>query len=207
MTSMETEPAAGPRGRQVTFAAYAMLAISVLALAAGGYAAFVLYARSGVSAASGAGLLALAVAAGTASFFSPCSFALLVTLLTREAGSDTSSPAGRRTTGRALLFAGSIAVGAAAFLLPLGLGLAAGGGALFRRVTFTSGTGRAIRATAGAVLALLGLVQLNVFRLPGFDAVANVGSRVRRSQAQFRRRRPLAGFALFGFGYLLAGFG
>jgi hypothetical protein len=28
-----------------------------------------------------------------------------------------------------------------------------------------------------------------------------------RGQAQVRRRRPLVGLTLFGFGYLLAGFG
>lgn len=193
---------------KTSLSVYGLLALAVLGLALAGYAAFVLYARSGLSATTGSGLFALAVAAGTASFFSPCSFGLLVTLLAREVGDESSSPDDRPAGGRVLLFAGGIAAGAAAFLLLVGLGVAAGGSALFRNVTFTSTPGRVIRGVVGTLLALLGLVQLNVFRLPAlFDTVAHLGTQIRREQAKLRRRRPLLGFTLFGFGYLLAGFG
>ncbi|MDT8305317.1 MAG: hypothetical protein RRC07_05225, partial [Anaerolineae bacterium] len=59
------------------------LVIAVLLLALAGYAGYVLYPRFALPAASGAGLLLLAAAAGLASFFSPCSFPLLATLLAR----------------------------------------------------------------------------------------------------------------------------
>lgn len=185
---------------------YWLFALVVIALALGGYAGFVVYARSGLSAGAGGALLALAAAAGTASFFSPCSFGLLVTLLARETGA-ASQPADARTTGRALMFATGLAVGAVTFLLLLGVGIAAGGDALFRHVTFTSTTGRIIRSTVGVALVTLGLAQLNAFRLPGLDTMANAATNLQRAQAKLRRRRPLLGFALFGFGYLLAGFG
>lgn len=56
--------------------------ISVLALV--GYAGYVIHPRFDLPAVTGVGLLILAASAGIASFFSPCSFPLLVTLLARE---------------------------------------------------------------------------------------------------------------------------
>jgi hypothetical protein len=68
---------------------YAALVGATGAAAVAGYVGYVLYPRFDLPAATGASLLALAAAAGIASFFSPCSFPLAVTLLAR----DTMPPA------------------------------------------------------------------------------------------------------------------
>lgn len=182
---------------------YWLFAALVVLVALAGYAGYVLYPRFDLPAATGLGLLALAAGAGFASFFSPCSFPLLVTMLGREV--QTAERGGRLR--RAASFALALALGASAFLALLGLGLAAGGDALFEEVTFTSTAGRIIRLVVGGALILLGLVQLNVLSAPIFGAIEELASPLRRSQARLRRRRPFLGFALFGFGYLLAGFG
>jgi cytochrome c biogenesis protein CcdA len=80
------------------------------------------------------------------------------------------------------------------------------GGGLFAGVTFTSTAGRAIRLLVGLLLIVLGLIQLE--RLPvNLRRVEPAMRGYLRRQAQVRRERPMLGFGLFGFGYLLAGFG
>lgn len=181
-----------------------LLVVAVLAAGAIGYAAYLLYPRFDLPAVDAAGLLLLAVGAGAASFFSPCSFPLLATLLTRESGADREG--GAVVLGRALVFAAALSGGAAAFLLLSGLVIALGGEALLSGVTFTSPAGRLIRAAVGILLVLLGLVQTQRLHLPFHRASALVRPLMTR-QARLRRERPLAGFALFGFAYILAGFG
>lgn len=181
---------------------YALLAIGVVLLAVAGYAGYVLYPRFDLPAISGAGLLVLAAGAGVASFFSPCSFPLLVTLLARETGAGERRPA----LARALRFATALSLGAGLFLLLAGAVLAAGAAPLFEGVTFTSTAGRLIRVTVGILLVLLGLIQVG--RLPvSFGAVEKGARPLLRAQARLRRERPTMAFGLFGFGYLLAGFG
>lgn len=183
---------------------YGVLAGAALLIALAGYVGYVLYPRFDLPAASGVGLFVLAAAAGIGSFFSPCSFPLLVGLLGRatRAGEEESAPSLRR----ALRFATALSVGASLFLLLTGAGIAAGGAPLFEQVTFTSTAGRIIRVGVGALLVLLGLVQLGVVPM-GFDLVAAAVDPLMRRQAHLRRKRPTLGFALLGFGYILAGFG
>lgn len=178
------------------------LAAVLLGLA--GYSGYVLYPRFDLPAGAGAGLLVLATAAGVASFFSPCSFPLLVTMLARPLTSDGDtrwSP-----VRRALGYATALSVGATGFLTLTGGALALGAGSLVEDVTFTSATGRVLRVVVGTALVLFGLVQLGRIQvnLRRFEPVLHG---VLRNQAALRRRRPLAGFVLFGFVYLLAGFG
>lgn len=176
-------------------ARYALLAGAVTAAAVVGYLGYVVYPRFDLPAVSGASLLVLAVAAGVASFFSPCSFPLLVSILTR--------PTGR---GTLLVFALALAFGATAFLLLLGALVALGAGTIFDGVTFTSTAGVAIRIVIGTLLIVLGLIQLN--RLPvSFRRFEPATHGLLKRQADLRRERPVVGFALFGFVYLLAGFG
>lgn len=178
---------------------YALLVLGILITALGGYAGYMLYPRFGLPATEGAGLVALAAAAGTASFFSPCSFPLLLALLGREAVDDDRAPTPWR-------FAASLAVGAAMFMIVFGTLIGLGGEALFAQVTFDSGPGVAIRLVVGTLLVGLGLMQLEI--LPG--SMHPVSRRIKpllRKQAQLRRERPIAGHAVFGFGYVLAGFG
>lgn len=178
---------------------YAMLAAGVFLLALAGYTGYVLYPRFGLPAVSGLGLLVLAAGAGIASFFSPCSFPLLATLLAREAGVE-------RKTTRALRFAAALSIGAATFLLLAGAAVGLGAGALFAGVTFTSVAGKTIRTLVGSALIALGLVQLGVIRL-SFHWIDPLIRPLMRAQAAERRERPTLGYGLLGFGYVLAGFG
>lgn len=184
-------------------ARYLLLVLASVAVALAGYVGYVVYPRFELPAATGAALLFLAAAAGVASFFSPCSFPLLVSILGRTPAAVETS--GRRSR-RPLLFAAALALGAAAFLLLAGVLIALAGGALFQDVTFTSTAGRVIRAVVGALLVVLGLIQLNRLRV-SFRRVEPAVHGFLKEQAAFRRRRPLPGFFVFGFGYVLAGFG
>ena len=171
-------------------------------VALAGYTGYVLFPRFGLPGVQGLGLLALAAAAGVASFFSPCSFPLLVTLLGRHA-------AGYRETGgrpRPALFGASLAVGAAVFMVMVGTVIALGGQTLFAGVTFDSPAGIAIRAVVGTLLVALGLVQTGILPF-SMHRVSEAVQPLLGRQAGLRRQHPLGGFALFGFGYVLAGFG
>lgn len=178
---------------------YGMLAVGIVLLALAGYTGYILYPRFGMPAVSGVAVLVLAAGAGIASFFSPCSFPLLATILAREAGAD-------RRTARALQFAAALTLGAAIFLLLAGAAVALGAGTLFAGVTFTSVAGRTIRTIVGLGLVLLGLIQLGVIRA-SFHGVDRLVRPLTRSQATERHERPVAGYALLGFAYVLAGFG
>jgi cytochrome c biogenesis protein CcdA len=180
---------------------YILLATIVGVLALAGYLGYVLYPRFDLPAATGIGLLVLAAGAGIASFFSPCSFPLLVTLLARESGAGES----RNRLARPLSFATALALGAMIFLLLTGIAIALGAAALFEGVTFTSTAGRVIRLVVGALLIVLGLIQLGM--LPVSLSAHAVADPLMRRQAKLRRERPELGYGLFGFGYLLAGFG
>lgn len=145
---------------------YGLLGMAVLVVGAAGYTGYVLYPRFDLPAAQGWALIVLAAGAGVASFFSPCAFPLLVTLLARGVTGprdavDTTAP-----TTRAALFATALALGAAGFLLLSGAAIALGGAAAFGGVTFTSGTGRALRAVTGIVLVGFGVVQVGMLPNP-----------------------------------------
>lgn len=190
---------------------YGLLTLAVAVVALAGYIGYVAYPRFDLPAVDGAALLGLAAAAGLASFFSPCSFPLLVGLLGRQASPRARPILARRyhadPSSRPLVFAGALAAGAAAFMLLLGAAVAAGGQALFADVTFASPAGVTLRATIGVLLIALGLVQSGVLlgRIDVADRLFHAP--LARRQARLRRRQPVAGYALFGFGYLLAGFG
>jgi hypothetical protein len=50
------------------------------------------------------------------------------------------------------------------------------------------------------------LVQSGLVSFP-FDRIAQLAYPLEKAQARLRRERPVLGFGLFGFGYILAGFG
>lgn len=181
---------------------YLILVAAVLVTGVAGYVGYVLYPRFDLPPVEGIGLLGLAALAGFASFFSPCSFPLLLALL----GYQAAAAAGRGEVARPAVFGGALAGGAGLFLLLAGIVIALGGRALFAGVTFTSPAGITIRAVLGVLLVGLGLMQAG--RLRGsLSAVGEVVRPLVRWQAQLRRRQPVAGFAVFGFAYVLAGFG
>ncbi len=182
---------------------YTAWTVVAIGLGLAGYVGYVVYPRFDLPAGVGAGLLVLAVAAGTASFFSPCSFPLLVSMLARPLAAGNPH---HRPLGRAATYASALSLGAVTFLALVGALLALGAGSVFAGITFTSMTGRILRAVVGTALVIFGLAQTNRLRVnlrrfePGLH-------RVLGRQAALRRRRPLTGFVLFGFLYLLAGFG
>lgn len=187
-------------GRETT--KYGILVAAVGVVALGGYVGYLLYPRFDLPAIQGVGLLGLAAAAGVASFFSPCSFPMLLALLGREAGMVPH----RRGSPRPALFGGALALGAAVFMLLVGLVVALGGEAFFANVTFTSVTGIAIRVVVGLILIFLGLVQTGILPF-SMHQISRLVQPWRRSQARLGRPRPARDFALFGFAYVLAGFG
>jgi cytochrome c biogenesis protein CcdA len=195
---------------------YFLLAAGVVILALAGYSGYVLYPRFDLPAVTGVSLLLLAAAAGLAAFFSPCSFPLLVTLLARQTGGQRQREEGRREKEEgigqpaawpvALRFALAFSLGVTLFLILAGGVIALGGGRLFAEVTFTSAAGRIIRAVVGAGLFVLGLAQVGVIRLP-FDRIAVAASPLWPRRSQLQQRPSLWSYTLYGFGYLLAGFG
>lgn len=194
----------GNQSRDQVFAWYILLALGVLFLVLAGYAGYVNYPRFNLPAVVGSGLLVLAAAAGIASFFSPCSFPLLLTLLARETqrGEETV----HQPFQSAVSFATALAFGASFFLLLTGAAIAFGGGSLFAQVTFTSTAGRVIRFVIGALLMLLGLIQLEAIAV-SFHGVEDLARPLLRAQSQLRREYPALAFAIFGFAYLITGFG
>src|SRR5918996_5509781 len=178
---------------------YALLVLATTAVALIGYLGYVLYPRFDLPAAQGATLLALAAGAGIASFFSPCSFPLLLSMLARPIAAEAQ--AGGRPFRKAALFAAGLSFGASLLLVVVGVAIAAGASTYFDDVTFTSTAGITIRAVVGVLLITLGLIQLE--RLPvSFRRFEPAIHGYLRQQAQVRRRRPVVGFTLFGFGYL-----
>ena len=140
---------------------YALLTLATAAVALVGYLGYVFYPRFDLPAGTGATLLVLAAGAGIASFFSPCSFPLLLSILARPIAAEAETERGRPFR-RAAGFAAGLSVGASAFLVAVGLAIAAGASAYFDDVTFTSTAGITIRLVVGVLLVALGLIQLNV---------------------------------------------
>lgn len=180
---------------------YLLLALGVVLAGLAGYVGYVAFPRFDLPAGVGAGLLVLAAGAGVASFFSPCSFPLLVTLLTRE-GTRKGRP-----VRRALRVALPLAIGAVAFVLGVGALIALGGRGLAGSVTFTSDAGRILRIAVGSLLLLLGLIQAELVPISFHRFGDRIARPVLAAQARLRRRHPVGGLVIFGFGYLLAGFG
>jgi cytochrome c biogenesis protein CcdA len=182
---------------------YALLALATAAVALIGYLGYVFYPRFDLPAGTGATLLVVAAGAGIASFFSPCSFPLLLSMLARPIAAEAEAG---RPFRKAATFAAALSLGASVFLVAVGLAIAAGASTYFDDVTFTSTAGITIRIVVGTLLITLGLIQLNLLPI-SFRRFEPAMHGYLRRQAQVRRRRPLVGFTLFGFGYLLAGFG
>lgn len=184
-------------------ATYALLAVGLVLLGIAGYLGYLTYPRFDLPSVAGAGLLLLAAGAGVASFFSPCSFPLLATLLSREI---RSTEAGRARTRATITFAAAFSAGAVSFLVILGILVGLGGRGLVGSVTFTSAIGIALRIVVGVLLILLGLIQAEVIPVT-FHGVERVSRPAMERLAGLRRRHPVGGFAAFGFSYFLIAFG
>ena len=183
------------RGR----ARWGLLIASTLVVGLAGYVGFRLYPTIGPG--TGLGLLVVAAATGFAAFFSPCSFPLLLTLVARQTAEAGS---GRVRSG--LWFASGASVGATVFLLGFGLLLSLGGGAVADQITFTSASGRVLRVVVGVVLITMGSVQLGTVRL-SFSRLASLAAPIQRRRSATGDGDSFRNHVLFGFGYLVAGFG
>ena len=164
----------------------------------GGYLGFKAFVESGSIGGLGAGLVGLAVATGFAAFFSPCSFPLLLTFLVRQY--ETGS---RKAV---LISALRVGLGAVTFLALLGVVLALAGEGLAGLIGFDTLSGRIFRAALGLFLLVLGLRQANLIkaRFGVFDSVAGMAARIfDTSNLENQTQRDF----VYGFGYLLAGFG
>jgi cytochrome c biogenesis protein CcdA len=198
---------AGNRPREQTSPIwYWLLGLGVLLLGLAGYLGYVLYPRFGLPAIDGAALLILATGAGVASFFSPCSFPLLVTFLARQTRIENRALLADRSKTGIVIFASALSIGAAVFLLLVGIVIALGGESLFASITFTSPAGRLIRMIVGSLLILLGLMQTGKLPLSLYSVVS-FSRPLLRLPSHLQQRSPLLATALFGFTYLLAGFG
>jgi cytochrome c biogenesis protein CcdA len=182
---------------------YGLLAVAVVLTGVAGYIGYVTYPRFNLPSVTGAGLLVLAAGAGVASFFSPCSFPLLLTLLAREVRGGNEKGGVLRPV---LVFAGAFSVGAVAFVLALGALIGLAGRGLASSVTFTSTTGIVIRVIVGIMLVVLGLIQAEIVR-GSFHVIDVLTRPLLQRQERFRRDHPVAGFTMFGFAYLVIGFG
>lgn len=176
---------------------YLSLSSLVLLVALIGYSSFMTYPLVRRSSTVGSGLIILALAAGLASLFSPCSFPLLLTVLAREA---THSK-------RALLkTAVAFTLGMITFLMLLGGALAAGAGSVISQITFTSSAGRILRFSVGLILIAFGLWQIQGKSL-SFIWLNQLLQPLWHRQTRWRRKSTSLGYGLYGFGYILAGFG
>lgn len=167
-----------------------------------GYAIFDLYSRQSQLEAVGISLFMLAIMAGIASLFSPCSFPLLLTLLARNVGERN----GRSSSTPLLRFAIAFSAGTTLFLLLTGTAISLGAAPLISRITFTSIAGWVLRFIVGTLLIGFGWWQTRGRSL-NFGQL-NAGLQpLWHAQARLRRRHSTVSVGLYGFSYILAGFG
>ncbi|MEX1208117.1 MAG: cytochrome c biogenesis protein CcdA [Acidimicrobiia bacterium] len=173
-------------------ARYLIIALGLMIVGFFGYLGFRVIATGGVS----AGSVGLGAATGFAAFFSPCSFPLLLTFLTKRSGE--SAPESVASAAR-------VAIGVAVLLAIIATGVVFLGEAVAKVVAFDQPAGRTFRALVGVVLVVFGLHQAHLMRtrFRMFDKVASVAA----AAFEPRSKRRWVSDVTYGFGYLLAGFG
>lgn len=174
---------------------FSAVALGVLVAGLAGYVGFVAFVDSDRS--ISAGTMFLAATTGFVAFFSPCSFPLLLTFLSRRAAES------RRALAASAL---AVGMGAAALLALIGVLIGFGGETIGRVVAFDSVPGRMFRLGVGLLLVVLGLHQTQwlPFRMGWLNRVAGTAGRL-FDPSRFSSRG--VGDVVYGFGYLLAGFG
>jgi cytochrome c biogenesis protein CcdA len=167
----------------------------VLLIGLAGYVGFIAFVQS--DGAGGSSVLVLGALTGFAAFFSPCSFPLLLIFLSRRADESRRS---------AFVSSLRVGLGASLMLAFIGLALVIVGASVGGLLEFDEPSGRVFRFLLGGALIIFGLKQSRLARIPmgWMDSVARVaGRRFDPSRATSRA----GGDILYGFGYLLAGFG
>jgi cytochrome c biogenesis protein CcdA len=174
---------------------FTLVTFGVLLVGIAGYLGFVAFVQTDAPGSSS--VLVLGALTGFAAFFSPCSFPLLLLFLSRRAEESTRS---------AMTSSLRVGMGAALMLALMGLVLIVVGASVGGVLQFDQPSGRTFRLILGAVLIIFGLKQSRLVRIPmgWMDSVASrAGQRFDPSKTSSRAR----GDVLYGFGYLLAGFG
>lgn len=174
---------------------FGTIVVGMVIVGVAGYLGFVTFVGSDRE--IGAGVMVLAAATGFAAFFSPCSFPLLLTFLARRS---------TETKGASILSTFRIGAGAVAFFGLMAVVFALGGGALGNVIGFDTAAGRIFRLTIGVLLVGFGLRQARLVRLEmrWLDRVAVTTGRALDPSGHSNRTRS---DFVYGFGYLLAGFG
>ena len=177
---------------------FIVVSVGMLAVGLGGYLGFVSFVERGGPGGLGLGVMGLAVATGFAAFFSPCSFPLLLTFLVRQHATGSR----RRTVISSL----SVALGALVFFGLLAVVLSLLGQGLGHIIGFDTTTGRLFRSLLGVFLLLLGLRQAGLIeaRFGIFDGVARAAAKTFDTSGV---ENPMKRNFVYGFGYVLAGFG
>ncbi len=187
-----------PGGRVRALLTFVFVAVAAVA----GYGGPRLAARLDLGAEAGAGVVALAVVTGFAVFFSPCSFPLLVALL---AGPDRAANARQRHRD-SLTAALAMGAGASVFLLAVGVVVGLAGEAVVQSVGFSTAPGRVLRGAVSVIVIAAGLTQLGLIQLP-FWRVTRLAQPIERLRISISDRHQHAAQVLYGFGFVVAGFG
>lgn len=153
-------------------------------------------------------LYTLAVAAGVASFFSPCAFPLLPSYFSFYQTAQADMGASSTPSNRALRLGIAAALGVITFNLVLGFGIAAMGSGIAKSLSISgpepSQFVRYFRGGVGVVLITLGIGQIIGWNLkPKFVDAFAYHTRPERAG----KRSPVLNLYLYGLGYNAAGMG
>ncbi len=170
-----------------------------------GYSVFVFFIKGFSPTAGTLSLLAFAVVAGVATFFSPCSFPLMPGYLTRHIQILDKDPKRARTS----VVSNGLAAAAGVFSFDLILGLAIVLiGSSFAGSLGISGPSpnnyvRIFRGTVGGFLVLLGVLNLRGTGIFHNDTLTSIGKRLMKNGELKPSREMFA----YGFGYVSVGIG
>jgi cytochrome c-type biogenesis protein len=179
---------------------YSLIIFSVVIITLLGYFGFVAFLKDIIPAFSNYSLYLLAVVAGIATFFSPCSFPLLPGYLSFYYSIDQA-----KERERALYRGTLAAAGVVTFAIILGVVIALLGQGVASSFSVSSANPslftRVFRIALGLVLVSLGILQLSNLTLHthALDALTNKFQNAARSGNR--------GLYLYGFGYNVAGIG
>ena len=203
-----TSATSASAGRGRDWLGYGISLLALVALIGLGYAGFRWFATSVMPQPEALNLYVLAVAAGLASFFSPCAFPLLPGYLAFYHGAGQPQDESSRRTGSTLRLGVAAMAGVATFVLVLGLAIALLGAGAAKGLSISgdapSSLVRGTRGVVGIILIALGVGQLTnrVIKPRAADALA-FATRPRRDGG----RSGAGGVYLYGLGYVAAGLG
>lgn len=179
-----------------------VLFATLVVVVAAGYGIFDYFLKGFTPTAGTLSLLAFALVAGIATFFSPCSFPLMPGFLTRH-----MQLAGRGKATSLIANSVSAALGVLLFTSILGLAVVLLGSTLGSSLAISSATPnifvRVYRAMVGVALVSLGVLGLRGTGIFHIDSFSSLGRMMVRSAGSSPRLEMFA----YGFGYVSVGIG